>query len=142
VNGVKYDVENTDGRLMDGRTLHGVEGLDPELVGRPVSYYHETGPVGDVMNLLSERGDQHIGVVGLGTGSMAGWTAPHRHITFFDIDPQVYEIARNFFTFLPHCGKNCDVEIGDGRLSIERAREGEFDIVMLDAINSVLITSK
>jgi SAM-dependent methyltransferase len=88
------------------------------------------------MKWLSERDDQHIGVVGLGTGSMAGWTAPHRHITFFDIDPQVYDIATTFFTFLPHCRQNCDVVIGDGRLSIEKARDEEFDVLMLDAFNS------
>jgi spermidine synthase len=136
VKGVKYDVGTNSRRLLHGDTLHGIEGLDPELAGRPVSYYHETGPVGDVMRLLSERGDQHIGVVGLGTGSMAGWTAPHRHITFFDIDPQIPEIATNFFTFLPSCGNNCDVVIGDGRLMIEKANAGEFDLLMLDAFNS------
>jgi SAM-dependent methyltransferase len=121
---------------LHGDTLHGVESLDPELLGQPVSYYHETGPVGDVMKMLSERADQRIGVVGLGTGSMAGWTAPNRQITFFDIDPQVLDIANSFFTFLPKCGKACNVVIGDGRLSIEKANDGEFDLLMLDAFNS------
>jgi spermidine synthase len=136
VKGVKYDVGTNSRRLLHGDTLHGLESLDPELLGLPLSYYHVTGPVGDVMNMLSERADQHIGVVGLGTGSMAGWTAPHRHITFFDIDLQVYEIAKSFFTFLPHCGENCDVVIGDGRLSIENAKPADFDLLMLDAFNS------
>jgi hypothetical protein len=136
VKGVKYDVGTNSRRLLHGDTLHGLESLDPELLGQPLSYYHVTGPVGDVMTMLSERADQHIGVVGLGTGSMAGWTAPHRHITFFDIDLQVYEIAQTFFTFLPHCGENCDVVIGDGRLSIENAKPADFDLLMLDAFNS------
>jgi len=136
VKGVKVDLASNSRRLLHGDTLHGIESLDPELVGQPLSYYHETGPVGDVMTLLAERVDQHIGVVGLGTGSMAGWTAPHRHITFFDIDPQVVDIATNFFTFLKVCGKNCDVLIGDGRLSIEKMNDREFDLLMLDAFNS------
>jgi hypothetical protein len=136
VKGVKYDLATNSRRLLHGDTLHGLESLDPELVGQPLSYYHETGPVGDVMKMLSERPNQHIGVVGLGTGSMAGWMAPQRHITFFDIDPQVYTIANSFFTFLPHCGTNCNVVIGDGRLSIEKADDGEFDLIMLDAFNS------
>src|SRR5262249_9999301 len=136
IKGVKFDIPTNSRRLLHGDTLHGLESLDPDLIGQPFSYYHETGPVGDVMKMLSDRGDQHIGVVGLGTGSMAGWTAPKRHITFFDIDPQVYDIASNFFTFLPHCGENCAVEIGDGRLSIERAPDGKFDLLMLDAFNS------
>src|SRR5262245_41608930 len=136
VKGVKLDLASNTRRLLHGDTLHGLESLDQELVGQPLSYYHETGPVGDVMKLLAERTDQRIGVVGLGTGSMAGWTAPHRHITFFDIDPQVYDIASTFFTFLRHCAQNCNVVIGDGRLSIEKANEAEFDLLMLDAFNS------
>jgi len=136
VKGVKYDVATNSRRLLHGDTLHGIESMDPELIGHPVSYYDETGPVGDIMKLLSERGAQHVGIVGLGTGSMAGWTAPYRHITFYDIDPQVYDIAANLFTFLPDCGKNCDVIIGDGRLSIEKTSAGEFDMLMLDAFNS------
>jgi SAM-dependent methyltransferase len=136
VKGVKFDPATNSRRLLHGDTLHGVESLDPELIGHPLSYYHESGPVGDVMKMLSAREDQRIGVVGLGTGSMAGWTDPHRHITFFDVDLQVYDIANNFFTFLPHCGHNCDVMIGDGRLLIEKAKDGEFDLLMLDAFNS------
>lgn len=136
VKGVKFDLSTNSRRLLHGDTLHGLESLDPDLIGRPLSYYHETGPVGDIMKLLSERGDHHIGVVGLGTGSMAAWTAPHRRITFFDIDPQVIDIARRFFTFLPRCADNCDVQIGDGRLLIESAPDSSFDLLMLDAFNS------
>jgi SAM-dependent methyltransferase len=133
---VDYDVDSNMRRLLHGDTIHGIESQDPILSGQPISYFHETGPVGDVMKLISSRTDQQIGVVGLGTGSMAGWVRPNRHITFFDIDPQVYDIARNFFTFLRRCGNNCDVIIGDGRLSIERLPDGGLDVLMLDAFNS------
>ncbi|HEY2382426.1 MAG TPA: fused MFS/spermidine synthase [Terriglobia bacterium] len=137
VKGVKYDFNTNSRRLLHGDTLHGIESQDPDFIGHPVAYYDPTGPVGDVMDMLSERGgNQHVGVVGLGTGSMAGWTAPSRHITFFDIDRQMIDIAMNYFTFLPSCGKNCDVIVGDGRLSIEKANAGEFDLLMLDAFNS------
>jgi len=136
VKGVKFDFSTNSRRLLHGDTLHGLESLDPELVGEPLSYYHETSPVGDVMRLLSERGDHQIGVVGLGTGSMGGWRAPHRWITFFDIDPQVVDISGRFFTFLQRCGEKCRVMVGDGRLLIERAENASFDLLMLDAFNS------
>lgn len=136
IKGVKFDFATNSRRLLHGDTLHGIESMDDDLIGHPVSYYDETGPVGDVMRMLSERGSQHVGVVGLGTGSMAGWTAAYRRITFFEIDPQVFDIASNLFTFLPRCGRNCEVVMGDGRLSIAQMNSGELDLLMLDAFNS------
>jgi SAM-dependent methyltransferase len=136
VKRVVFDLDSNERKLMHGDTLHGVESLDPTLSGKPLSYYHETGPVGDIMKMINSRPNQHVGVVGLGTGSMAGWGGASRHITFFDIDPQVYPIAYNFFTFLRRCANNCNVVIGDGRLSIERAPDNEFDVLMLDAFSS------
>jgi SAM-dependent methyltransferase len=133
---VVYDLDTNMRKLMHGDTLHGQESQDSTLSGKPLSYYHETGPVGDIMKLISSRPNQHVAVVGLGTGSMAGWARPDRHITFFDIDPQVPMIANGFFTFLRRCATNCNIIIGDGRLSIEKQPDEEFDVLMLDAFNS------
>jgi SAM-dependent methyltransferase len=57
-------------------------------------------------------------------------------VTFFEIDPQVEDIARRFFTFLDRCGKNCDVHLGDGRLLMTRFPQQEFDLIVLDAFSS------
>jgi SAM-dependent methyltransferase len=133
---VVFDLDSNMRKLLHGDTLHGMESQDPTLSGKPLSYYHETGPVGDIMKLISVRPNQHVAVVGLGTGSMAGWGRPDRHITFFDIDPQVEDIARSFFTYLKRCDTNCNIVIGDGRISIEKSPDNEFDVLMLDAFNS------
>ncbi|HEY2379640.1 MAG TPA: fused MFS/spermidine synthase [Terriglobia bacterium] len=133
---VVFDRDTNMRKLLHGDTLHGVESLDLGLIGKPLSYYHETGPVGDIMKLIASRPNQHVAVVGLGTGSMAGWAAPNRRITFFDIDPQVPRIARGFFTYLRRCGGDCNIVIGDGRLSLDKQPDGEFDVIMLDAFNS------
>src|SRR5437667_11980264 len=100
---VVFEPESNMRKLLHGDTLHGLESQDPTLNGQPISYYHETGPAGDVMKMINDRPNQHIGVVGLGTGSMAGWVRPNRHITFFDIDPPIQDIALHFFTFLRRC---------------------------------------
>jgi SAM-dependent methyltransferase len=133
---VVYETDSNMRKLLHGDTLHGLESQDPALSGKPISYYHETGPAGDVMKLISDRPNQHVGVVGLGTGSMAGYFRPNRHMTFFDIDPQIYDIAEHFFTFLRRCSNSCDVIMGDGRLSIEKTPDSEFDVLMLDAFDS------
>jgi SAM-dependent methyltransferase len=136
VKKVILEEEASQRKLLHGDTMHGLEGLDPLRVGKPLSYYHPTGPLGDAITMIKDRPEQHVGVVGLGSGTIAAYGQPNRHITFFEIDPQVEYIARHFFTYLPRCGKDCDVVLGDGRLSIVKAPDREFDLLILDAFNS------
>ena len=104
VKKVVFEPANNQRKLLHGDTMHGLEGLDPARAGQPLSYYFKSGPLGDVMAMMKDRPAQHIGVVGLGSGTIAAYTQPNRRITFFEIDPQVEVIARRFFTFLPRCG--------------------------------------
>jgi SAM-dependent methyltransferase len=136
VKKVLFDLDTNMKKLVHGDTLHGNESLDITLAGEPLSYYHKTVPIGDVMEMLSVRPQQHIGVVGLGTGTLAAYGGPTRRITFFDVDPQVADIARGFFTYVRRCGERCDVVIGDGRLAILAQPDGQFDALILDAFNS------
>ena len=135
--GVKRVVdEGNERKLLHGDTLHGIESRDPSRSGELMIYYHREGPLGDVMEMMRDRRNQHIGVIGLGTGSIAGYAGPSRRVTFFEIDPDVEMIAVRFFTFLSRCGNQCDVVSGDGRLSIARYPQAEFDLLVLDAFSS------
>lgn len=136
VKQVVFDQSRSERKLLHGDTMHGLEGVDPARSGKPLSYYMPSGPFGDVMTMLKDRPDQHIGVLGLGSGTIASYTQPNRHITFFEIDRQMEFIARRFFSFLPHCGDRCNVVLGDGRLSIQREPDQKFDLLVLDAFNS------
>jgi hypothetical protein len=122
--------------FVHGNTRHGVENTTPDRRGRPLAYFHPTGPVGDVMAVLDQKQRQHVGILGLGAGSMAAYAGPARPITFFEIDPDVESIARRFFTFLDRCAEHCKVIIGDGRLELERLPAGGFDLLMMDAFSS------
>ena len=87
--------------------------------------------------MMRSRGKrQRIGVIGLGSGTMAAYADGDRHVAFYEIDPSVETIARQFFTFVPRCGGNCEVVIGDGRLEVAKAPDGSFDLLMLDAFSS------
>ena len=88
------------------------------------------------MEMMRGRPDQHVGVVGLGTGSLAAYAGANRRFSFFEIDPQMVEIAYAFFTYLRRCGSNCTVTIADGRLAIAQAPDGEFDLLIIDGFNS------
>ena len=136
VKKVVFEPDFNQRKLLHGDTLHGLEILDPAMKGMPTSYYTLSGPLGNVMTLMADRPNQRIGVVGLGSGTIAAYTQPNRHITFFEIDPQMESIARGYFSFLPRCGDRCDIVLGDGRLSMIQMPDQTFDLLILDAFNS------
>jgi len=124
-------------KLLHGDTIHGTESTDPSRSGQPLSYYYRGGSVSDVIDILrTRRGTQRFGVLGLGAGSMAAYADENHHVRFYEIDPSVEPIARQYFTFLPRCGSNCDVVTGDGRLQLAREHDGSFDFLLLDAFSS------
>jgi protein-L-isoaspartate O-methyltransferase len=135
--GVKKVVDNGERReLLHGDTLHGLEIRNPQMAGEPMIYYHREGPMGDVMTILDGRPEQRVAVVGLGAGSIAAYAGPNRHVTFFEIDPDVEVIASRYFNFLNRCGSHCDVVSGDGRLAVAGYPEQSFDLIVLDAFSS------
>ncbi len=124
-------------KLLHGDTIHGIESTEPARAGQPLSYYYPGGSVSDVIEMTRKRGaPQHIGVLGLGAGTMAAYADAAHIVRFYEIDPSVEPIARQYFTFLPRCGSNCDVVIGDGRLQLAREPNGTFDLLLLDAFSS------
>ncbi len=80
---------------------------------------------------------RRVGVVGLGAGTLAAYSAPGEHWSFFEIDPEVERIARDprYFTHLDRCGARCRVVIGDARLSLQQ-RTDTHDVIVLDAFSS------
>ncbi|MCB9845740.1 MAG: fused MFS/spermidine synthase [Phycisphaeraceae bacterium] len=141
-------VKQEDGRLgpertlVHGTTLHGSQVLAAEFRDTPTTYYHPLGPVGDVMSRRrADHATAHVGVVGLGAGTMAAHARPGESWTFFEIDPSVRSIATNpeFFTFVSDAiaaGTSIDIILGDGRLSLEAQPPETFDLIVLDAFSS------
>ena len=124
--------------LIHGTTLHGAQRQDENKRKSPLTYYHPNGPVGQVFQAFPFWRFNRVGVVGLGTGAAACYARPGQDWTFFEIDPAVERIARDerFFTFLADCAPEARVVIGDARLSLQAAPEGNFDLLILDAFSS------
>jgi hypothetical protein len=125
--------------LTSGTTIHGRETFDGPLAGEPLSYYHRAGPLGEVIeSLQAQHPALRIGAVGLGAGAVAAYGRPGDTIHFFEIDPTVVDIARDprSFRFLADSAADTDVVVGDGRLELERTRDGAFDLLVLDAFSS------
>lgn len=140
--GVKLVVEESDGslrKLIHGTTNHGMQFTDAARSGEPLAYYHRTGPLGDVFAGL--RGTEHldrVGIIGLGAGAIAAYAEPGQAFTFYEIDPEVEQIAKDprFFSFLADCKGKCDVVLGDGRLTIANECDGTYGLIVLDAFSS------
>jgi hypothetical protein len=140
--GVVRVTRSSDGRfvrLIHGTTIHGQEHADEEGRPRPLTYYHEKGPVGSLFAALPAENIKRVGVVGLGTGAVAYYARPGQEWTFFEIDPAVVRIARDpaYFRFLSTCrADSCDVMLGDARRQIARLPDRSFDLIILDAFCS------
>jgi hypothetical protein len=61
---------------------------------------------------------------------------PEDLIRYYEINPVVEEIAREYFTFLEKSRAKIEVVLGDARLSMERETPQHYDILILDAFSS------
>jgi spermidine synthase len=139
-----YQVEDAWGgtvrMLLHGTTLHGAQSLNPGRRLVPLSYYHPSGPAGDIFKLTKagRLPNRRVAVVGLGTGALACYGNAGERWTFYEIDPLVASIARDttLFTFLRDCGPSVDIVLGDARLKLGHTSSGQYDMLVLDAFSS------
>ncbi len=124
--------------LMHGTTMHGMQLRDEPT--RPISYYPVTSGVGIALTKAPELygPSASVGVVGLGTGTLACYRKPGQYWQFFEIDPLVIEIARErkIFSFLERCAPDVPITLGDARLTLAQVPQGKFDMLALDAFSS------
>jgi spermidine synthase len=66
---------------------------------------------------------------------MAAYGQPGDVIRFYDINPAVEPIARNFFTDLRDSRARVEVVPGDARVSMEREAPQSYDIIVVDAFS-------
>jgi spermidine synthase len=76
-----------------------------------------------------------VGVIGLGTGTIAAYGHPGDHYTFYEINPLDVEIAKNEFSYLRESPATIDIVMGDARLSLERQPPQHFDVLAVDAFS-------
>jgi SAM-dependent methyltransferase len=121
--------------LLNGRITHGIQGTDPKRSFTPTSYYCESSGIGLTMRNLPQQGARRIGVVGLGTGTMAAWGRAGDVVRFYDINPQVRRLAESRFTYLKQCPAKVEIVMGDARLSLEAEPPQHYDVLALDAFS-------
>ncbi|HWV41911.1 fused MFS/spermidine synthase [Pseudorhodoplanes sp.] len=147
--GVHKVMESDGGQfriLKHGTIEHGAQRIRDAhgrpITGRPkpITYYHDASPM--VQGLVAARekrgGPINVAVVGLGTGTLACQMKPGDQLTYYEIDPTVVRIAKDpkRFTFLFECAPDAKIVIGDARLTLAAAPDGQYDILIVDAFSS------
>ena len=129
--------------LTHGTTTHGIQAFRGSVRSLPTTYYHPTGPIGDVVFALS--GDarfRDVAVVGLGAGSLAGYAGNGVRMDFFEVDEAVIRIAENprYFTYLSDArarpGVTLKTSAVDGRLGLRAMPASSYDLIVIDAFSS------
>jgi spermidine synthase len=122
--------------LTHGRIRHGMQLSEPALRRKPTMYFGEGTAVARVFERHHSGQPRHIGVVGLGAGTLAAYGRAGDHIQFYELDPLVVAAAQRWFTFLRDTPARIDTWVGDGRLGLVRDVSARFDILVLDAFTS------
>lgn len=144
VEEVNAGTEDVYRALHHGRISHGRQYLDDAYRQLATTYYSLECGVGAVFSCLPSRNELptrpvHIGVVGLGVGTIATYAEKGDRFRFYEINPQVEELARSHFTYLADCRGEEKVVLGDARISMEsELADGEsqqFDALFVDAFS-------
>ncbi len=137
--------------LVHGRITHGYQ-FSGELRRAITSYYGERSGLGLAMTRHPQRNPNNddyssgspmrIGVIGLGSGSVAAYAQDGDYLRFYEINPLMVETAEEAFSYLSDArdaGADVDVFVGDARLLLERqfaeSEQQKFDVLAVDAFS-------
>lgn len=120
--------------LTHGATWHGVQYMDQQKQLWATTYYGRASGVGLILSRLP-RNPARVAAIGLGAGTIALYGRERDHFRFYEINPDVADIARRDFTFLSISPPKVDIVLGDGRLMLAREPD-PFDVIVVDAFSS------
>lgn len=122
--------------LLDGTITHGMEFLAPDRQLWPTTYFGPSTGIGLALRVSQKQGPMKVGVIGLGAGTLAAYGRPGDVYRFYEINPQVLDVALNHFGFLRQSRARVEVVLGDARLSLDREPSQHYDVLILDAFSS------
>jgi SAM-dependent methyltransferase len=133
---VKTAEQDATRELTHGTINHGEQFLDAKRRHEPTTYYGPASGIGMVLRDLSTGGPIKVGVVGLGTGTIAAYGRAGDTYRYYEINPLVITIAQRDFTYLSDTPAKVEIALGDARLSLEREQPENFDVLAVDAFSS------
>ena len=122
-------------RLVHGTIMHGEQYMQASLRRLVTTYYTPSSGIGAAIRSRQDH-PVKVGVIGLGTGTLAAYGRAGDVYRFYEIDRNVVAIARREFSFLSDSAARIEIALGDARLSLEREAPQGFDVLAVDAFSS------
>ncbi len=120
--------------LYHGAIQHGAQWLRPDRRRIATTYFGTDSGIGLLLGAAGEQA-RRVGIVGLGAGTVAVYERRGDVFRFFELNPEVAEVARRDFSFLKDAAGASEIGLGDGRLSLERERGTRYDVLAIDAFS-------
>ena len=133
--GEEVDLHAISRTLYNGVISHGQEVFRTDIRRTPTTYYGHNSGVGLAIDLCCDDRPRRVGIIGLGAGTIAAYGRAGDVFRFYDINPAVEGIARNYFTYLRDSPAKVDVVMGDARVSLEGEAPQRFDVIAVDAFS-------
>ena len=138
-------------KLYHGGINHGMQFREEKRRRWPTTYFSKYSGVGIAIRKHSKwryarnssvydpEKAMKVGVIGLGIGTTAVYCNRGDIYRFYEINPEVETLARDYFSYLSNARGKVEVILGDGRISLERElRETGplgYDVLVVDAFS-------
>jgi hypothetical protein len=108
---------------------------------QPTLYLRPNSGIGRAFAVARRLADQrgcglHIGLIGLGVGTMAAYARAGDDLRVYEINPAVAQLSTGphpLFTFLADSPAKSEIVEGDGRIALESEAPRNFDLLAVDA---------
>ncbi len=132
--------------LRHGRVTHGFQYRESPLSQKLVSYYGVESGIGLALRYHPRRlryQPIRVGVIGLGSGTLAAAGRPGDTFRFYEINPDVVALSNGkdpTFSYLRDSRARIETAVGDARLMMERELAAgapqKLDVLAVDAFSS------
>jgi spermidine synthase len=133
-----YDNKAVVRVLVHGTTLHGIEFIDPDKRRIPMGYYSPVSGIGSLL-IADIFQAKRVGVVGLGAGTLSLYAKPACPVDYYELDADVQKLASKYFWYMSESPGEVNVILGDARLSLEKATDAAYDLLVIDAFSGDFI---
>ena len=138
------EAKDTNGKVEKFRSLycsgteHGRQFLSEALKREPLTYYGKETAVGQLLLSLKDQPDAKIGIIGMGTATLAAYGEAGQTFRFYEINPEVERFALKHFSFITDMiarGAKYELALGDARLQMASEPDQHYDALVLDAFS-------